>query len=169
MATIAAAFSGNAYKATFVRSDHSAMHSTTLISPLLFKNNGPLSRLSMSNDDESDSSDDRDEWNALIAAFQMYRAAYGDLRVPLRFIVPSMPPWPSKLTSTRCPCIPRPYMRPSHSVPNSLRFRTLMGHEAWTPRGGYSFDWKVHSKQRGKAEAPRGHGLLVETSHRCSG
>lgn len=34
------------------------------------------------------------EWKALVAAFQMYKAAYGDLKVPSRFIVPSMPPWP---------------------------------------------------------------------------
>lgn len=34
------------------------------------------------------------EWKALIAAFQMYKAAYGDLKVPSRFVVPAMPPWP---------------------------------------------------------------------------
>jgi hypothetical protein len=101
MATVAAAFSGNAYKATFVRRDRCATQSTALITPLLFNNNGPLARLSMSNDDESATTDDQDEWSALIAAFQMYRAAYGDLRVPLRFIVPSMPPWPSKSTTHR--------------------------------------------------------------------
>lgn len=39
---------------------------------------------------------DEDEWKALVAAFQMYKAAYGDLKVPSRFIVPSMLPWPSK-------------------------------------------------------------------------
>jgi hypothetical protein len=103
MATVAAAFSGSTYKATFVRRDHCAIQSTTLITPLLFKNNNPLAQLSMSNEEESDNSDDQDEWNALISAFEMYRAAYGDLRVPLRFIVPSMPPWPSKLTLTRSP------------------------------------------------------------------
>lgn len=37
---------------------------------------------------------DEDERRALIAAFQMYKAAYGDLKVPSRFIVPAMPPWP---------------------------------------------------------------------------
>lgn len=37
---------------------------------------------------------DKDEWRALISAFQMYKAAYGDLKVPSRFVVPSMPPWP---------------------------------------------------------------------------
>jgi hypothetical protein len=39
---------------------------------------------------------DEDEWKALLAAFQMYKAAYGDLKVPSRFIVPTMPPWPGK-------------------------------------------------------------------------
>lgn len=29
-----------------------------------------------------------------MAAFQMYKAAYGDLKVPSRFVVPAMPPWP---------------------------------------------------------------------------
>jgi len=37
---------------------------------------------------------DSTEWNALLASFQMYKAAYGDLKVPSRFVVPSMPPWP---------------------------------------------------------------------------
>ena len=39
---------------------------------------------------------DEDEWNALLAAFHMYKAAYGDLKVPSRFVVPAMPPWPGK-------------------------------------------------------------------------
>jgi hypothetical protein len=41
-------------------------------------------------------SDDGDasEWQAITDAFQMYKAAYGDLKVPARFVVPSMPPWP---------------------------------------------------------------------------
>lgn len=41
---------------------------------------------------------DEEEWNALLSAFKMYKAAYGDLKVPSRFVVPSMPPWPGKLT-----------------------------------------------------------------------
>lgn len=40
---------------------------------------------------------DEEEWGALISSFQMYKAAYGDLKVPSRFVVPSMPPWPGKL------------------------------------------------------------------------
>eukprot|EP00548_Thalassiothrix_antarctica_P017467 CAMPEP_0194179790 /NCGR_PEP_ID=MMETSP0154-20130528/13185_1 /TAXON_ID=1049557 /ORGANISM="Thalassiothrix antarctica, Strain L6-D1" /LENGTH=921 /DNA_ID=CAMNT_0038895271 /DNA_START=318 /DNA_END=3083 /DNA_ORIENTATION=+ len=43
---------------------------------------------------EQPDSEDESEWKALIAAFQMYKAAYGDLKVPTRFIVPEMPPWP---------------------------------------------------------------------------
>mmetsp|Transcript_37679 Transcript_37679/g.82549 ORF Transcript_37679/g.82549 Transcript_37679/m.82549 type:complete len:1014 (-) Transcript_37679:79-3120(-) len=37
---------------------------------------------------------DESEWQAVIAALQMYNAAYGDLKVPSRFVVPSLPPWP---------------------------------------------------------------------------
>lgn len=38
--------------------------------------------------------DDEEEWRTVISAFQMYKAAYGDLKVPSRFIVPGMAPWP---------------------------------------------------------------------------
>jgi hypothetical protein len=39
---------------------------------------------------------DKEEWRAMLAAFQMYKAAYGDLKIPTRFVVPSMAPWPGK-------------------------------------------------------------------------
>lgn len=45
---------------------------------------------------KSNSNEDDEEWNALLSAFKMYKAAYGDLKVPSRFVVPSMPPWPGK-------------------------------------------------------------------------
>ena len=38
--------------------------------------------------------DDENEWRAIVSSFKMYKAAYGDLKVPSRFVVPSMPPWP---------------------------------------------------------------------------
>lgn len=59
-----------------------------------------LTSLSMS-ESEGGEGDNLAEWKALVSAFKMYKAAYGDLRVPLRFIVPSMPPWPSKCHSSR--------------------------------------------------------------------
>jgi len=37
---------------------------------------------------------DESEWRTLLSAFQMYKAAYGDLKVPSRFVVPEMAPWP---------------------------------------------------------------------------
>mmetsp|Transcript_4127 Transcript_4127/g.7899 ORF Transcript_4127/g.7899 Transcript_4127/m.7899 type:complete len:987 (-) Transcript_4127:77-3037(-) len=40
------------------------------------------------------SAEDEDEWRTVLAAFQMYKAAYGDLKVPSRFVVPGMAPWP---------------------------------------------------------------------------
>lgn len=47
-------------------------------------------------DSESDDADEGDEeWAAVLSAFKMYKAAYGDLKVPQRFIVPNMAPWPA--------------------------------------------------------------------------
>eukprot|EP00571_Detonula_confervacea_P012268 CAMPEP_0172298846 /NCGR_PEP_ID=MMETSP1058-20130122/1310_1 /TAXON_ID=83371 /ORGANISM="Detonula confervacea, Strain CCMP 353" /LENGTH=1004 /DNA_ID=CAMNT_0013008139 /DNA_START=111 /DNA_END=3125 /DNA_ORIENTATION=+ len=43
---------------------------------------------------EHSSVEDEDEWHNVLAAFQMYKAAYGDLKVPSRFVVPGMAPWP---------------------------------------------------------------------------
>ena len=40
--------------------------------------------------------EDEDEWHTVLAAFQMYKAAYGDLKVPSRFVVPGMAPWPGE-------------------------------------------------------------------------
>ena len=48
------------------------------------------------NNSDDDADSDEASWSALIASFQMYKAAYGDLKVPARFVVPSMPPWPGK-------------------------------------------------------------------------
>jgi len=45
--------------------------------------------------------EDEDEWRTAVAAFQMYKAAYGDLKVPSRFIVPGMAPWPGEERSKR--------------------------------------------------------------------
>jgi len=44
----------------------------------------------------ADSGDDTEEWKAVVAAFKLYKAAYGDLKVPQRFVVPDMAPWPKK-------------------------------------------------------------------------
>ena len=40
--------------------------------------------------------EDEDEWRTVLAAFQMYKAAFGDLKVPSRFVVPGMAPWPGE-------------------------------------------------------------------------
>ena len=51
-----------------------------------------ITRLFASNPPDSE----QDEWRAVLAAFKLYKAAYGDLRIPTRFVVPSMAPWPGK-------------------------------------------------------------------------
>ena len=38
--------------------------------------------------------DDAREWKAILASFKMYKAAYGNLKIPQRFVVPNMKPWP---------------------------------------------------------------------------
>mmetsp|Transcript_16444 Transcript_16444/g.37804 ORF Transcript_16444/g.37804 Transcript_16444/m.37804 type:complete len:1076 (-) Transcript_16444:92-3319(-) len=42
----------------------------------------------------SSSKSDQKEWKAVFLALQLYKAAYGDLKVPARFVVPSVAPWP---------------------------------------------------------------------------
>ena len=44
----------------------------------------------------ADNEGDEAEWKAIVAAFKLYKAAYGDLKVPQRFVVPNMKPWPVK-------------------------------------------------------------------------
>lgn len=45
---------------------------------------------------------DASEWQAVTAALKMYKAAYGDLKVPSRFVVPALPPWPGMYSSVCC-------------------------------------------------------------------
>ena len=37
---------------------------------------------------------DQQEWRAVFLALQLYKAAFGDLNVPARFVVPAAAPWP---------------------------------------------------------------------------
>jgi len=97
------------------------------------------------------SKSDDEEWNALLAAFQMYKAAYGDLKVPSRFVVPSMPPWPGKLR--------RRYVELAYQLillmdglfsfsPNTLDiFRIWMGSQAWPAGCWYSINRKVRRRR----------------------
>eukprot|EP00985_Skeletonema_marinoi_P011185 scaffold5302_cov115-Skeletonema_marinoi.AAC.1 len=47
-----------------------------------------LSATSADSEAVSSPVEDEDEWRTVLAAFQMYKAAYGDLKVPSRFVVP---------------------------------------------------------------------------------
>lgn len=44
--------------------------------------------------EDGDGGGDTVEWTAVVDSLRMYKAAYGDLKVPSRFVVPAMPPWP---------------------------------------------------------------------------
>ena len=37
---------------------------------------------------------DQEEWRAVFLALNLYKAAFGDLKVPTKFVVPSAAPWP---------------------------------------------------------------------------
>jgi hypothetical protein len=52
---------------------------------------------------DGETSADEKEWRAIMAAFKMYQAAYGDLKVPLRFVVPSLAPWPGQSSAAGRP------------------------------------------------------------------
>jgi hypothetical protein len=50
---------------------------------------------------QGNNSSDQSEWKAVLLALQLYKAAYGDLKVPRLFVVPSMAPWPGTSTQKR--------------------------------------------------------------------
>ena len=68
---------------------------TTMLNPTR-PNSWLLSATSADSEAVSAPVEDEDEWRTVLAAFQMYKAAYGDLKVPSRFVVPGMAPWPGK-------------------------------------------------------------------------
>ncbi len=37
---------------------------------------------------------DQNEWRAVFLTLQLYKAAFGDLKVPTKFVVPAAAPWP---------------------------------------------------------------------------
>jgi len=94
-----------------------------------------------SSDGEDESS--KEEWQAILAAFQMYKAAYGNLKVPLRFVVPALAPWPGLSKNTM------------HFEHWSLLYKTYfyivivgchrksVGSQAWPKGCCDSFHWKV--------------------------
>ena len=42
------------------------------------------------------SKSDQQEWKAVFLTLQLYKAAFGDLKVPAKFVVPSAAPWPGR-------------------------------------------------------------------------
>lgn len=83
--------------------------------------------------------DDKEEWRALLATFQLYKAAYGDLKIPIRFVVPSMKPWPGKYNGLFYCSFPLHFSQLSH-----FSFRGNVGHETWAEGGPNSINRKIH-------------------------
>lgn len=107
------------------------------------------------------STSDKEEWRALLAAFQLYKAAYGDLKVPVRFVVPSMKPWPGKYRPKRLAPV-SPVQWP-HSICPCL-FRGDVGHETWTKSGPNPVDREVYRQQRTSTKAAGKAWIHLETS-----
>jgi hypothetical protein len=161
----------------------------------------PISFLRMSNNYEDETEvdindDDTAEWKAVLAAFKMYKAAYGDLRIPLRFIVPSMPPWPSKskfLRDNFCGSIflltTFPLLIFCDNLCNlsffiyllslftfkffiglhfSLPTRNSLGYETWTSSSSYSLHRKICIQQRTTTKIVGRYGLFMASPYRCA-
>jgi hypothetical protein len=63
--------------------------------PLLsFTSRTKLSFAANTDSSASTRKSDQQEWKAVFQALQLYKAAYGDLKVPAKFVVPSAAPWP---------------------------------------------------------------------------
>lgn len=67
-------------------------------SSLLTKESTSYSRLFLSTQNpsavDSNTNSDQQEWKAIFVALQLYKAAYGDIKIPIEFIVPAAAPWP---------------------------------------------------------------------------
>jgi len=48
----------------------------------------------------SNKKSDQHEWRAIFLALQLYKAAYGDLKIPASFVVPAAAPWPEPAWGT---------------------------------------------------------------------
>ena len=71
----------------------------SLISSVCSENGLPSfssrTQLFLSASTKSDPSNpDQKEWRAVFLTLQLYKAAFGDLKVPSKFVVPSAAPWP---------------------------------------------------------------------------
>ena len=111
--------------------------------------------------DGDDANFDESEWQAVTAALQMYKAAYGDLKVPSRFVVPSLPPWPGEfrrrfwlfcaivtaIFSVTLSQKDSPDDTHEILIYRNSHHRAGLVDEAWTESSFYPFYWKVRARQ----------------------
>ena len=113
--------------------------------PFLSKSPARLTTLFSSNDPNSDAA----EWKAVVSALTLYKAAYGDLKVPQKFVVPAMAPWPGKFRLGHCPLCTHGILSSSEfnfSILCFLLFRGCMGNETRNEGCCDSIHRKVYSK-----------------------
>ena len=53
-------------------------------------------RLFLASSGKESGKTDQNEWKAVFLTLQLYKAAFGDLKVPTKFVVPAAAPWPGK-------------------------------------------------------------------------
>lgn len=94
------------------------------------------------------SSGEKEEWRAILSSFQLYKAAYGDLKIPTRFVVPKMQPWPGKIfphVHARVPGILKLYCSCFNC--SSIMYRGRLGYALGKESVTDSFRGQVHREQ----------------------
>ncbi|MGK3733954.1 MAG: hypothetical protein ACI90V_000790 [Bacillariaceae sp.] len=89
----------NVPSGTIIHSKASFLTPSKSASAFSTKKSLSSTRLFMSTENKSPKSADQQEWRAVFLALQLYKAAYGDLKVPPHFVVPAAAPWPGMLCS----------------------------------------------------------------------
>jgi hypothetical protein len=87
---------------TIIHSKASFLTPSKLASTFSTKKSLSSTRLFMSTENKSPKSADQQEWRAVFLALQLYKAAYGDLKVPPHFVVPAAAPWPGMFVHSVC-------------------------------------------------------------------
>ena len=89
---------------TIIHSKASFLTPSKTASAFSTKKSLSSTRLFMSTENKSPKSADQQEWRAVFLALQLYKAAYGDLKVPPHFVVPAVAPWPGMFLFTLFLC-----------------------------------------------------------------
>ena len=82
-------------------------------------------------------STDAGEWKAIVSALTIYKAAYGNLQVPQRFVVPNLQPWPKSAWGMRLGLVVQAIRTTGKYIANQP------ARQAWLQQAG--FVWQTSS------------------------